>query len=82
MPETAVQETEVKTHDDVINEEIEQEHAEAEARKAKVEEESNTGDKAVDDFLNGETDELPEGTSEISEKEAEELQKETETSAS
>jgi|GEM_PF-6240751 hypothetical protein len=30
MSEIAVQETEVKTHDDVINEEIEQEHAEAE----------------------------------------------------
>lgn len=45
-------------------EEIEQEHAEAEARKAE------TGDKAVDDFLNGETDELPEGTKEISTEEA------------
>ncbi len=74
MPETLVEETEMKTHDDVINEEIEQEHAEAEARKAKVAEESNTGDKAVDDFLNGKTDVLPEGTTEISEEEAEKLQ--------
>ena len=30
----------------------------------------NTGDEAVDNFLNGETDELPEGTQEISEEEA------------
>jgi len=59
-----VAEDEDKTHDDIINEEIEQEHAEAEARKAE------TGDKAVDDFLNGETDELPEGTKEISTEEA------------
>lgn len=65
---------EVKTHDDVINEEIEQEHAEAESRKAEVAEESNTGDEAVDDFLSGKTDELPEGATEISEEEAKELQ--------
>ncbi len=72
--ERTIQETEVKTHDDIINEEIEQEHAEAEARKAEVAEESNTGDEAVDDFLNGKTDDLPEGATEISEKEATELQ--------
>lgn len=74
MQETTAQETEVKTHDDIINEEIEQEHAEAEARKAEAAEESNTGDKTVDDFLNGNTDELPEGTTEISENEAKTLQ--------
>ena len=77
-----MQETEAKTHDEVINEEIVQEHAEAEERKAETVEESNTGDKAVDDFLNGETDELPEGATEISNEEAEKLQKETATSAS
>ena len=51
------------THDDIINEEIEQEHAEAELR-------ANTDNEAVDSFLNGETDELPEGAEEISEEEA------------
>lgn len=68
---------ETKTHDDVINEEIEQEHSEAEERKSEAEnisEESNTGDKAVDDFLNGKTDELPEGASEITEDEAKALE--------
>lgn len=44
MPETVVQETEAKTHDDVINEEIEQEHAEAEARKAESEETTETSE--------------------------------------
>lgn len=37
MPETVVQETEAKTHDDVINEEIEQEHAEAEKLQKETE---------------------------------------------
>lgn len=68
--------TEEKTRDDILNEEIEQEHAEAEERKAKAEKESITGDKATDDFLNGKTDELPEGAAEISEEEANKLQKE------
>lgn len=54
---------EIVTHDDIINEEIEQEHAEAELR-------ANTDNEAVDSFLNGETDELPEGAEEISEEEA------------
>lgn len=44
MPKTVVQETEAKTHDDVINEEIEQEHAEAEARKAESEETTETSE--------------------------------------
>lgn len=42
-----MQETEVKTHDDVINEEIEQEHAEAEARKAESEETKETPDPEI-----------------------------------
>lgn len=37
MSEIAVQETKVKTHDDVINEEIEQEHAEAEELQKETE---------------------------------------------
>lgn len=37
---------------------------------------ANTGDEAVDAFLNGETDELPEGTEEISIEKAEEMEKE------
>ena len=35
---------------------------------------SNTGDEQVDAFLNGETDKTPEGTEEITEEEAEELE--------
>ena len=54
---------EIVTHDDIINEEIEQEHAEAELR-------ANTSDEAVDSFLNGKNDELSEGAEEISKKEA------------
>ena len=42
---------------------------------------ANTGDEAVDDFLNGKTDELPEGTEEISNEEALRLQKEAEEQA-
>ena len=38
-------------------------------------EEVKTGDEAVDAFLNGETDEVPEGTEIITEEEAEELEK-------
>ena len=38
-------------------------------------EQANTGDEQVDAFLNGETDELPEGTEIITEEEAEELEK-------
>lgn len=38
-------------------------------------EEAKTGDEAVDAFLNGETDEVPEGTEIITEEEAEELEK-------
>lgn len=75
LADAAEIEIEPKTHDDIINEEIEQEHAEAEARKAE------TGDKAVDDFLNGKTDELPEGTEEISTEEAVALENATAASA-
>ena len=42
---------------------------------------SNTGDKDVDDFLNGETTIVPEGTQEIDEEEALKLQKEAEGQA-
>ena len=43
---------------------------------AKIEEAttSNTGDEQVDAFLNGETDKTPEGTEEITEEKAEELE--------
>lgn len=43
---------------------------------AKIEEAtmSNTGDEQVDAFLNGETDKMPEGTEEITEEQAEELE--------
>ena len=44
-------------------------------------EESNTGDKDVDDFLNGKTDVVPDGTTEITEEEALKLQKEAEEKA-
>jgi len=79
MTETLQQE---QTHDDVINAEIEQEHAESEEKNVDSEgatpEDANTGDKAVDDFLNGETEKLPEGTEEISEDEAKELEESAE----
>ena len=39
---------------------------------------ANTGNQEVDDFLNGETEELPEGTQEIEEEEALRLQEEAE----
>lgn len=38
-------------------------------------EKANTGDEKVDSFLNGETDELPEGTEIITEEEANKLEK-------
>ena len=50
--------------------------AEAEAKVKAEAEKANTGDEEVDAFLNGETDKLPEGTTEISVEEAEKLQKE------
>lgn len=43
---------------------------EAWLKNKSIEEQANTGDKEVDDFLNGETDNLPEGTEEIEEKDA------------
>ena len=55
-------ETETETEEEL--EEIPEEQEEPQ------EEDANTGDQAVDDFLNGETDEVPEGTEEISEEEA------------
>lgn len=51
------------------------------AEAPKVEEEievAETGDKAIDEFLNGETDEVPEGTEEITVEEAEKLQENAE----
>ena len=51
------------------------------AEALKVEEEievAETGDKAVDEFLNGETDEVHEGTEEITVEEAEKLQENAE----
>lgn len=39
-------------------------------KNKKIEEQANTGDKEVDDFLNGKTDKVPEGTEEIEEVEA------------
>ena len=53
-----------------------QANAEAEEKleTANAEEIANTGDEAVDAFLNGETDEVPEGTEEITEEEAKDLE--------
>ena len=60
--------------DTIIKEASEVEEEAAEVEEEIVEDETteivNTGDEAVDNFLNGETDELPEGTQEISEEEA------------
>lgn len=53
-----------------------QANAEAEEKleTANAEEIANTGDEAVDAFLNGETDEVPEGAEEITEEEAKDLE--------
>lgn len=51
-----------------------QEVEELEKQNAEAEEKANTGDEAVDAFLNGETDEVPEGTEEITEEEAKSLE--------
>nr|DAU58704.1 MAG TPA: hypothetical protein [Caudoviricetes sp.] len=53
-----------------------QANAEAEEKleTANAEEIANTGDEAVDAFLNGEIDEVPEGTEEITEEEAKDLE--------
>ena len=53
-----------------------QANAEAEEKleTANAEEIANTGDEAVDAFLNGETDDVPEGTEEITEEEAKDLE--------
>ena len=53
-----------------------QANAEAEEKleTANAEEIAKTGDEAVDAFLNGETDEVPEGTEEITEEEAKDLE--------
>lgn len=53
-----------------------QANAEAEEKieTANAEDIANTGDEAVDAFLNGETDEVPEGTEKITEEEAKELE--------
>ena len=53
-----------------------QANAEAEEKLETVnaKEIANTGDEAVDAFLNGETDDVPEGTEEITEEEAKDLE--------
>ena len=53
-----------------------QANAEAEEKleTANAEEIANTGNEAVDAFLNGEIDEVPEGTEEITEEEAKDLE--------
>lgn len=51
-----------------------QEVEELEKQNAEAEEKANTGDEAVDAFLNGETDEVPEGAEEITKEEAEALE--------
>ena len=51
-----------------------QEVEELEKQNAEAEEKANTGDEAVDAFLNGETDEVPEGAEEITEEEAKDLE--------
>lgn len=53
-----------------------QANAEAEEKleTANAEEIANTGDEAVDAFLNGETDKMPEGAEEITEEEAKALE--------
>lgn len=53
----------------------------ADTNKGDDENKSNTGDDAVDNFLNGETDELPEGTEIISEEEAKKLEEKSEENA-
>ena len=61
-----------------IVDEIIKEDAPVEVKEPEI---ANTGDKEVDDFLNGETDKLPEGTTEITEEEALKLQRQTEAEA-
>ena len=78
-----------ETVEEIIKEEapveVEEAHTEAEkeeekeeTEKEEVAEKSETGNEEVDAFLNGETDKLPEGTTEITEEEALKLQKEAE----
>ena len=76
--ETAPQVEEIK-EPEVISEPQEEVEVTGGAAPAEVKEEdliSNTGNEEIDAFLNGETDEVPEGTVEISEEEALKLQKE------
>ena len=57
--------------DDVVEQIIEEDKkAEQDLEIADTPDEANTGDEAVDNFLNGKTDEVPEGTEEITEEEA------------
>lgn len=64
------QQTEEEIKNDVVETEVAEETAEEIA-----EETANTGDEAVDAFLNGETEKVPEGTEEISTEEAENMAK-------
>lgn len=61
--------------DKEVKEEVVETVETVEAVEAEQAEQANTGDEQVDAFLNGETDELPEGTEIITEEEAEELEK-------
>ena len=57
--------------DEIVEQIIEEDKkAEQDLEVADTPDESNTGDEAVDNFLNGKTDEVPEGTEEITEEEA------------
>lgn len=59
-----------QTEEEIKNDVVETEVAEEETAEENT---ANTGDEAVDAFLNGETDEIPEGTEEISIEEAENM---------
>ena len=61
-----------QTEEEIKNDVVETEVAEEETAE---EETANTGDEAVDAFLNGETEKVPEGTEEISTEEAENMAK-------
>ena len=58
--------------DDIVEQIIEEDKKEVEQdlEIADTPEEANTGDEAVDNFLNGKTDDVPDGTEEITEEEA------------
>ena len=70
--------------EDVIEEQVVDSEIERLGNKEEVDNtpvEANTGDEEVDDFLNGKTDVVPEGTIEITEEEALKLQAQAEAEA-